>query len=415
MMIIWVVYVVFCHLSHFYNSSLLLMIGPKQIVANNFEVMQYMVGCYVQLSVKTNPTKVSEIVNEISKKAIGCRTKFDGKIYEYTDKPCPVFQIPDNFPHLENAHIYASKHHTIPASERLASICYNKDTVIYNCNHTSADGGYLKMLLDHLCGRPTPNDPFYRIHESVVDALADQFDKVDRPISTHTTPVRNYKTPQDNVMAQFNLIEFPLEEKISNFTDKLLAATILTTSADNGFLGTMACHTAVDARRLLKNSDWRHVNIDGLVVSDAGTDIHTDFSKMTVGELQKRFKKDLINKINNGELLNVIKHVRDNTYVFPTYATVSMSNVGVIRTGGDIKDAMTTFSVTGGPYPPGNLQLSATTVDGKLFRGRLFTSPYVTSRSEAKSFARAIEYCIRYVHEEMSVKDAFMKLINIMK
>lgn len=62
------------------------MIGPNKIIANNFEVMQYMVGYYVQLSVKVKPSKVSE-VDEISKKAICCRTTFDGKQYEYTNEP----------------------------------------------------------------------------------------------------------------------------------------------------------------------------------------------------------------------------------------------------------------------------------------------------------------------------------------
>ncbi|EAY09007.1 hypothetical protein TVAG_073730 [Trichomonas vaginalis G3] len=176
----------------------------------------------------------------------------------------------------------------------------------------------------------------------------------------------------------------------------------------------MACHTAVDARRLLKKPDWRHLNIDGLVVSDAHTDINTDFNKMTVSELQKRFKTDLINKINNGELLNVIKHVRDNTYVFPNYATISMSNVGIIRTGGDIKDAMITFSVTNGPNPPGNLQLSSTCINGELFRGRLFTSPFVTNDEESKKFSRAIKHFLLDIDQSAFVKDVFMDLIRIL-
>ena len=108
--------------------------------------------------------------------------------------------------HLEFAHMYASDHYTIPSEQRLGCICYNNDTVILNSNHTSADGGYLKMLLDHLCGRKTPKDPYYRIYESIIDALSTEFQKVDGPISTHTTPVRNYKIPQSQKRAQFNLI-----------------------------------------------------------------------------------------------------------------------------------------------------------------------------------------------------------------
>ena len=124
------------------------MLGPKIVPANIFEKVQLSIRCYCQLVLKVKPTKVSEIINEISQKAVGCRTLYDGQNYVYKSTQCPIFQIPDNFPSLEAIHTYVAKYHTVPESERLASICYNRDTVVLNSNHSSMDGGYMKLLLD---------------------------------------------------------------------------------------------------------------------------------------------------------------------------------------------------------------------------------------------------------------------------
>ena len=137
------------------------MIGPDIIKANAFEKMQLSVGCYCQLALKVKPSKVNEIIHEISNKAIACRNYFDGENYVYTPKQCPIFQIPDNFPSFEEVCTYVSSNYTIPENQRLGCICFNKDTVVLNANHSSSDGGYYKMLANYLTGHQVPNDSYF--------------------------------------------------------------------------------------------------------------------------------------------------------------------------------------------------------------------------------------------------------------
>ena len=81
------------------------MFGPSSLKTNIIESIHLMGGCSLQLALKVTPSKVSEIVAEISKKAVGCRTKVVNDMYMYTNDECPIFRIPDNFPHLEEAQI----------------------------------------------------------------------------------------------------------------------------------------------------------------------------------------------------------------------------------------------------------------------------------------------------------------------
>ena len=123
------------------------MIGSKSLEINPFEKMQLQVGGYCQLAIKVPPFKVSDYINEISKKAIGCRVYYDGEKFRYTPSKCRVFRIPDNFPTLNETIIYSSDNFTVPITERLASICYNNDTIVLNSSHSASDGGYLKNIL----------------------------------------------------------------------------------------------------------------------------------------------------------------------------------------------------------------------------------------------------------------------------
>ncbi|KAI5489029.1 hypothetical protein TVAGG3_0977250 [Trichomonas vaginalis G3] len=388
------------------------MIGPSTMLPNAFEKFQLSVGCYVQLAVKVKNNKVSEIVNEIYKKCIGCRTLFDGKNYVYTDQPCSTYQIPDKFPHLEEANKFVAKNYTIPESTRLASICYNKDTVIFNCNHSSSDGGYMKMLLDHLCGRETPKDPQAKIHTSIIDALSDQLANANGKISTMTTPIRNYCKKQEKEYAIYTLIEFPIKEKMSKVTEKMMLAATLSASAYNKMLTSITSQLAVDARRYMKNPDWSHCNIDSLIVADAHTNIATKYAKLTIDELGALLRKDMQEKLKNGEALRSINHLYKGTYPPAMTGSVSVTNIGKMTTGGDITDAQIATSICKGPYPPGGMSISSTLVND-IFRARIYTSPYITSFKEAEKFKNAVNYCIKELKPDMTVKEAFTNLTKI--
>lgn len=388
------------------------MIGPTSVVPNPLEKIQLGTGAYVQLALKVKNNNVQDIVQEITKKAIGCRSLFDEENYVYTDKPCMTYQIPDTFPNLEEASKYVAKNNTIAESERLACVCYNKDTVIFNSSQVTADGSYMKMLLDHLCGRQTPKDPQSKLHVSMGDALFDRFSKHTNPINTMTTPIRNYRKPQEKEYGIYNLIEIPLKEKPHGLTDRLMVSATLSAAAYNKFLSNVACQVTVDARRYLENPDWRHCNFFSLLVADAHTNMATKYAKMSIAELEQSLRKDLKEKLAKDEPLSTIGHIFRGTYPRPMTGIVNVCNLGIYKTGGDITDAMVTTSISKGPFPPGGLSISASTVNDVL-RARVYTSPYLTSFKEAEKFKKAVEYCIKELKAEMNVREAFNNITKL--
>lgn len=384
------------------------MIGPSVKGLNNFELGQIFSQCYTQLSMKVKPSMVKDVVNEIAKKAIGCRVYFDGKNYRHTDEKCKTFEIPDNFPHLEDAHLYVEKHHTVPMSDRLSCICYNKDTVILHGSHACADGPYLKMIVDHLSGRQTPADPMFKIHESVLDSFEKFYDSVSGPSKFYSTPVMHHDKPVAPGVSVYRLIEFPLEKHISGFTEHLMMSTLISCSVLNRKLTTFAIQSAVDSRRALAHPDWRNVNMNALTTVDAHIDENSDFNKISISELKRKLRKDLDELLTNGEIFRIFKDNKYGTIKYPNYFTQSLSNMGNIKTSDVVTDAMISTSLQGQQaWFPGCVSFGTHSVDGKIFRGKMFTSPYILTNKEADAFANAVKFAINNITNDMSIKEAY--------
>ncbi|EAY17002.1 hypothetical protein TVAG_281190 [Trichomonas vaginalis G3] len=381
------------------------MIGSNVKPANSYELGQLYGQFYTQLTLKVKPSMVMDIVEEISKKVCGCHTLFDGKNYVYTEEKCKTFRIPDNFPNLEETHLFVSKNHTLPMNDRLACICYNNDTVVLHGSHACHDGGYLKWVLDYLTGKPTPIDPCFKIHESLPDCFEKYFDKVSGKSLFYSTPVKSSPKLKENVSSIYRYIEFPLEKKIKGFTEHLMMSTLLTTSILNEKLSSFSIQCAFDSRRALPCADWRHVNMNTLTTVDAH--IENPDKNVTIGDLKRNLRKDLEEKLTNGEMFRIARDYKYGTIDFPSYATQSISNIGNLQTNNEISDALISTSLHGPTFYPGCVSLGVVTVNKSIFKGRFFTSPYITSFREADKLAKSLEFAIKNIEDEMSIQEAF--------
>ena len=391
------------------------MIGSKTLAVNPFEKASLLAGVYLQLTLKVKPNQVNEIVNEISKKAVGCRTLFDGEKYVYTPEKCPIFKIPDNFPNLEETHLYVSKHHTIPESQRLASICYNHDTVVLNTNHAASDGGYLKMLTNYLSGHETPKDPHYYLFESLNDIYAEKFKKVKlEDWDQSSTKVRSQHLKQDKVTAYYAPIEVPLNHTVNyingrckGMTDLLWSSMILSISAYNGeFTNAKICN-ATDGRREIENPDWRHVNVNSVVSLEAKNLTQFD----TIGEMGRRLRRDLQRKLESSAVLSSLKGFAEGaSFASLDYPSICLSNIGILKTGNAITDANISVSVKYQSPEPGSLILHCNCVDDKVFRGRVYCSPCVMKEKDNYAVGAAISHCMTHFNNDMIIKDAIQEL-----
>ena len=388
--------------------------GPFKVKANLFEKANVLGGVYCQLAMKVKPSKISEIIDEISKKANPCRILFDGENYIYTSKPCPTFKIPNNFPTFHDLTSYVADNFTLPFNQRLGSICYNDDYIVLNGSHAACDGGYLKLICHYLAGYDVPKDPNYAIHESLADAFASDFKKVQGNYRQDSTEIRSSHLTNSKENLYYYPFSFNIEEtnfykegKSRSMTEKLINSILLTAFAYNHKFSVPKIMCAFDGRRALKNYDWRHANIDGNVTLTANG-ITLD---STIGDMENEFRKDIKRAIKENDVLRVMKDYTEGVYNGPNYSTCSLSNIGVLKTGGDIIDACINTSVSSEPMPPGAILLISQCLNDTLFRGRFCVCPCVMSKADSIKFGQSIEHCLKTMTSDMTIKET-IKQIN---
>lgn len=385
--------------------------------------MQLSVGCFVQLAIKVKTAKVSEIVNEISKKAIACRTWYDGECYIYTPEKCPTFRIPDHFQSLEEARTYVSSNHSIPDIQRMACVCYNSDMIVLNANHCMSDGGYYKMLLDYLINGKDPGDSNYCLHESSADAFAKIFDSIElKKCDSSTTKVasKNLNHPDPvKINAFYVPFDIPFEnlaafsnDKCHGLTEKILSSVIMAVSTFNGSFTDAKVVSAVDMRRFLKKPGFRNANHDSLIsVHAKGINNSSSF-----GDMAMAFRRDLNDKLENNESLYSLKELLTgdlSIMEWADYSTCGISNMGSIKTGGDILDVNIGTSIRGPASPPGSLSIISHSVDDKILRGKLYCDPYVMKWEDATKFTHAVEHCLTNIRDDMKIGKIMKEIQDI--
>ena len=393
------------------------MINPKTVKLNLLEQFQLSIGCYCQLLLKVKKNKVSDIVNEIAKKAIGCRNFVDGDNYVYTKEQCPIFKIPNHFKSDEDILLYVAQNYTIPESTRLGCICYNENTVILNSNHSSSDGGYYKLLTKYLTGDKVPDDSYYYIHESMNDVFENEFSSVDGNFDLKTTHIntKNIDLRNTSINAYYIPVIIPIEKlvcfrdgKCKGLTELLLSSMILSISAFNGKFVDANTYVAVDGRREILNPGWQHANIDSLVPIGA-KDI-TENS--TIGEMKQKIRENMNKQLDKKEHLRSMKAACKGTFIPNPEPIFGVSNIGLLQSGGDILDVNVGTSTYKPAAKPGSISLNSISSNG-IFKGRIYISPVIMTRTDGEKLGRAVKYCLENGYEDIKIGRMVSDLINI--
>ena len=390
------------------------MFGCKTRKIALYEKLQAKSGCYTQLTLKVKHRHVKEIVGEIAEKAIGCRTKLCGDYYEFNNDNCPVFNIPDNFPHIDKAAKYAAKYHTVPESQSLASICYNEDTVILNSNNAVSDAGYMKLLTSYLSGYDVPKDRLDHIPSPPLDALSKQLKNIHGHVERGSMKIipRNLKFNNQNINAFNKFIEIPFDRinalrsgKSKDLSTRLMCAQILVASAFNRRFTEAKIMNIIDARRYLEKQDWSIANLQTSIQVNAN-DLSSNSSIFEMNEL---LKKDLKKKLDDGTVLKAFKDACECYNKPINYPTCELSHIGSVKTGLDVKDCLISTSFKP-PVSPQMISLTSMSVNDELFRGRMFFAPRISNEKDAYKYTKAINYCITELNEELSIKEVIEDL-----
>ena len=130
----------------------------------NWEKIFIGANTYIQFAMKLNdPKDVPNVIKKLDKTVAGLHHASDGKTLFRTTEKVPIANLPDDVSDLEKLTTIMSERYTRPASQALASLGANKDTVVLNINHLAGDGMYLQNMFTQLKScllytSPSPRD-----------------------------------------------------------------------------------------------------------------------------------------------------------------------------------------------------------------------------------------------------------------
>jgi hypothetical protein len=345
------------------------------------------------------------LLNFFSTKAMGCRTYSDLEYFYSTTAPCPTFKIPDDIGNLQDAGFFAVKKYRPSYSERLASICYNKNMVVLVSNHCVSDGGYFQWLNSFLVGDPVQPDPHFLLPISASVAFRDQIKAPPNPVPCKTSFLKTNSFTQSLEKApyRFKPFEIPLNSipsfkngKVSGMTEILWNSMSLVASASKGKFENSSVATCFDMRKIFK-ANWNHCDMFSVFVVE-GRNVH---SGMSVGELSSKMRADFKEKLAKQAYFDIFKQTE-----FPSNSEVGVeiSSVGVLKTGGVVEDIYASLHLNNSAGDAGTLQITAFTVNGEL-RARVRFPPAHVSDGEGEQLAAAARHVITHVRPEMIVGD----------
>lgn len=395
------------------------MIGPSSSLLRPFDTVSVIHSVFTQLAIRVDPARVDELVKEISHKAMGCRTAIrNGYIVSETAEPLTQ-RIPDTFSSLIDAATFVADNHTVPLEKRCAIVCYNKDTIVLNSNHITADGRYLQWINEYLLGNEICPDPLWRVPESPHETFKDEVEKAtlftDNKILTMNTT--RYDPSLGASKAHFETFEIPVKSlrnykngKCSKMTELIFNSTIMPASAYNGkfsLASTMAC---VNLRDYLigEKASWKNTNT--FCVKTVHSKGVTEES--TLGEVGNGFRSYLNNIIKTREFINELKGNFNPSGPPPMTTGTEFSNVGELKIGGSIKDIHLGLALKFTPPYPGELQLTTYHV-GDKFVGRLRYPPAVFTKAEVEKLSRQTQFVLTQTSDDMKVKDVVDELIKL--
>lgn len=422
-------------------------------------------NCMIQLGIEVNQSKyVDKIINFLSNTVIGLHLKQDKQtdgtdIITHTFDDPPIFKLPNSINKNQNTVQQLSEmfisNYNVPPTTRLGSIGYNNKQVVLNISHSVGDGGYFRYIIEnlnsYLCNNSNSNMNFSNIpyfpNESTeifkdfINKSPDPItvwwnqSKINRVYSKKITKAEKISRSKP-VKCKYITMRLPLHQlqnysntnKIHGLTDSLLTSIYIASNVHNysdslnfkfdDFISMPVC---VDLRRYMQTS-----KIDFSICNNFSN--VTPFSSIshndTVATVGRKIKADMFRLMKErrdiGNLKSYLKmnFTKNNEIELDPKngCGVELTYTGPLKIKDPITDAWMGHSL--------NVRSSTISLMGFAIQNergkdeiilRLRFPPNVFDDEEAFNMSKSIEFCLKNVHNDWSIRNAIEKTCDFHK
>ena len=363
---------------------------------------------------------VPEFIERMQRCFLGARVKLEGGNLVSLREPSPVIKLPE-CSDLEEACTWLA-HNAHPFETSIGSIAANDRFVVVTANHMMGDGGcYVRML--EMLQDPRKIPAFEPLPESVEVTFAEQIEKLDRSRHYHDgrelTVVQSpgqLPKPDVDVFARVKSFRMPVSEiscydkssgKCVRLNERMWVSVILALSALRGEMGRFGICVPVDMRRYLPSIGMRHCNTFSVVWTHAPV-----IPDQRIEDLEKALRKELDARMVRGDLFAYHDRRIARLPHLPG-ARSEVSHLARLAFKDPLKDVWAQLTARNFNNDTVSLlAFSAYNEDTGLneFRGRVRLPQSYFTAEDTTAVIDAVEFGIRHIKSQMSVRDAFEML-----
>ena len=379
----------------------------------------------------SNSSIIPEIIEKLKKYVIGIKVRAEGDDYVKITEETPIYQLP-HFSSLIDTNFYMAKHYTRPFNQSLASIGYNKDSIILNACHVCCDGqlmlNLVNMLQNNIIEENIPE-----IFDTFNDTWKEIFPearKFAKPLEGFTRVISKDKT---KLALDANARSITVEslaknlkcydhstKKLRNIHNHLWTSTILSSFAfNNKTFGDACLANIVGTRKFLKNQSLAKANqFSSIPVR----------GNCTPNMKVKDFAQTMRNDFNSqNKIPNLFAYVADYPpppppadFVPPPKqpgVLIELSNIGKATLKSPFIDFSASLTMTSATALDA-IALYSYSVQSEDRDHVVNTLRYCSetfSDDDAKLFINSISFALQNIDDEMTCKEAVDEIYNFQK
>lgn len=363
----------------------------------------------------------------LARKVLAFQLGTDGHILYRNPQHVPIYDLPNLSNNEELSH-YMLQKHTRPYKLALGSIGVNDDSIVINCNHMLADGGYLHFIIDEISqGRDTPLEDDYPhsaefLFNKEISEAPDNLLPADYDMKLTNFISKDRDQLNSNEYAKLIITEFPAEslkcynkEKkvIKGLTESILSNFYAATVAYNAQSYKCGVESCIDLRRFLKKKTWSDTCIFSMVPIMAKVT-----PSESLNEIGQKLRFDLNKRLDNGTGFSYLKAIYENK-TGPEFSgsRCEISNVGPTRIGGPLVDAYYGYSELSIAMPH-IISITSFSIIGNGRNNIIFRLKFNTdqlSTREARMMSASTIFAMQNIDKETSLEKAIEEISKFQK
>lgn len=413
------------------------MIGETSRRLTNFQKNFINSNERCQFAVEVNNSNlIPIIIRNLEQYILGFHLKLEGENLVYHKDKIRVHEIPRTVRNTKEACNFVDSIN-YDFKDTFSIIAANESIVSISVSHLICDGGFFIDIFDKLL-LEKPYQMTSKFPITTSDTFLHELSKVTKKdIKKHQetnnmlTSLRwskNYEELQKKVdkNTKCNYIAYEIPAKESQFykskmnlTDLYMTSLSLSIMGLNGKLDSnFGISTCVDLRQFLPRGSKNPSNTQN--TSEFGVVAQNVNNKMTIRDLAKLYRIDLMNKLKDGTPFAAYQSLFDDGYCYETEKTCSalLSNVGKFKCNSKNYSAVTdmwiqqTMPALGTQNVIGLLAFSKEKYGQNTLVFRLQQPSSVINNDDAELLMKSIAYMMKEVPPDISIKDAFDELRN---